>query len=290
MTRKRQERIYRTFFTDFHSWWVAKSDDKCQKLRRLLVPLHEAKSSHNADMTAAVSRMTRMIEEWLPERRNCLKEKREHASDFNVFKIIGRSKRKPNGFYDSEMNTHSPFVKELLDPSGDHGQEDYFYRTFLEALSSTRTGRPLDPAKKDRFLDIDPVHLLVTRETHLVDILVRSVKQGNRFALIIENKISAGDQERQLERYYDEIRELYGYIPQQILLIYLSTDGRSPSHYSLPAERQLELEGEGILCRLSYSDLYHWLQISRERFPSADKLKNVFEVIDQYQAVLMQLP
>ena len=75
-------------------------------------------------------------------------------------------------------------------------------------------------------IDIDDVEVL--REFKNIDLLLRTQNK----AIIIENKIWANDQERQLQRYYEIVLDM-GYSNNNIFLFYLSPFGRKPSEFSL---------------------------------------------------------
>lgn len=170
------------------------------------------------------------------------------AVDYNVFTIIGRSRAYPDGYSRKEVLTHSPFLSDLLDPTSAHGQQDLFFKEFIASL----TGLP--EHKRNYFLNVCPNDYSVTKEWHSIDIFIRSFKPSNQFAVIIENKINdAPDQERQLERYYDEIHKIKAFdkSDEKIILIYLTLDGRKPSNYSLDREICERLIDKRVLFCLS---------------------------------------
>jgi hypothetical protein len=91
-------------------------------------------------------------------------------------------------------------------------------------------------------------NVLVRREYRDIDILVTNDDQ----AVIIENKIYAQDQKRQLERYYNAIHD-EGF--SDIFIVYLTLHGDPPSRYALG-----ELPLEAVNC-ISYADDIHaWLE------------------------------
>ena len=54
--------------------------------------------------------------------------KRLTEQDFNVFEILKLST--------SEVRTHSAFIAELLNPRGSHGQQDKFFKLFIDEICS----------------------------------------------------------------------------------------------------------------------------------------------------------
>jgi hypothetical protein len=124
------------------------------------------------------------------------RQRRSDAADYNIFYLIGRSRAKPRGLFDREVLLHSPFLAELLDPEGVHGQGAFFYERFLDLLDSIEKERIAEKLKLFRAAlpgESQYHSYKVTRETDNIDILIRSYKLRNNFALIIENKVYAVD-------------------------------------------------------------------------------------------------
>lgn len=121
---------------------------------------------------------------------------------FNIFQILR------SGY--EEVGLHSRFLFELLNPKGSHGLGDVFLRRFAEIC--------VLPA-----LSYNTVYVL--REHANIDILIKD----NNYAIIIENKIHAGDQHEQLKRYHEYAKRL----KFKPILFYLTLDGHEPSDYSL---------------------------------------------------------
>ncbi|MFT7680902.1 MAG: hypothetical protein ACI935_000335 [Moritella dasanensis] len=100
-----------------------------------------------------------------------LHDQYEKKPQFNLFSVL-RSES-------DEVRLHSRFLGEILNPAGTHGHKDKFLRLFLKQL------------------DID-VEEPETAQVHIeycnIDLLIRC---GSK-AIIIENKIYAGDQDKQL--------------------------------------------------------------------------------------------
>ena len=139
---------------------------------------------------------------------------RQVATGYNVFGIY-------ENFFKDERRLHSPFLADLLNVNGAHRQGDLFYREFLRLV--------VGPEAEAEFSPADPFYFSVVTEhwtgDGYIDILIRYRDANRSFAIAIENKIYAGDQERQLERYYDYLSTL-GLTSS--CLIYLTPSGRSP--------------------------------------------------------------
>ena len=147
-------------------------------------------------------------------------EKLKAEHNFNIFSILR------NGA--DEVHVHSNFIQELLNPLGSHRKEKEFLEKFLETAGIE---------------GFDTAEAQVYKEQSKIDVLIHNRDQ----AIIIENKIWARDQDKQLERYYQKIRNRFS----DIWIIYLTLHGDEPSENSignLPNEVK-----ENRLFILSYS-------------------------------------
>ncbi|MCF0209599.1 MAG: PD-(D/E)XK nuclease family protein, partial [Bacteroidaceae bacterium] len=105
---------------------------------------------------------------------------------FNIFSVV-------SDYYYRE-NFHSDFLANVLDPKGAHKQKHLFLDIFIDVLN--KLGKCI---VKSDYVDAE-----VVREEGRIDILIKS--KSSKKAIIIENKINnAGDQYRQLPRYYDYV-------------------------------------------------------------------------------------
>ena len=168
---------------------------------------------------------------------------------FNIFSTL-------RGEHD-EVNLHSRFIYALLN-----------YQKSPDAPRQNLTKFLQHVAKKD----FDQSGIKVERERDNIDILITNdVKQ----AVVIENKIGAGDQPQQLQRYHDRLRKREF---DDISLLYLTLDGYAPSEYSV-----------GNLCYQSISyrdDLPPWLEGCQKRAYDEPALR---ESIGQYLQLIRKL-
>ncbi|MCI7710718.1 MAG: PD-(D/E)XK nuclease family protein [Helicobacter sp.] len=88
----------------------------------------------------------------------------------------------------NEVKLHSALISGFLNPLGNHYQGDVFLETFLECVGL-----------KEWFGDTSNAR--VYKEYENIDVYITN----NDKHIIIENKIWAGDQDRQIERYIDKI-------------------------------------------------------------------------------------
>lgn len=134
---------------------------------------------------------------------------------YNIFNIIGKAS--------DEVNIHTKFLANLLNPKGDHGCGDIFLKTFLEQVKVNIGKKDLTKSKVYYEYDIGPITEDYINGGRL-DILIEISKN---FAIIIENKIYAGDQEKQLLRYYNYAKKY-----KKNKIFYLTLHGNEPSDKS----------------------------------------------------------
>jgi len=158
-----------------------------------------------------------------------LHDKHEQKSEFNLFSVLRSDS--------DEVRLHSRFLGEILNPLGSHNHGDKFLRLFLKQLKIEMG---------------EPAQAKVRIEYRNIDILICC---GNQ-AIIIENKIYASDQDKQLTRYY-EIMKSEGY--DNIDLIYLTLDGRSPSDQSIDGLETDFISSDKYRCCSYKDDIHDWL-------------------------------
>lgn len=217
---------------------------------------------------------------WLSEKTKYIEDYKRNAYDYNVFNIIGRSKHKPKGYYELEVITHSPFLADLLDSNSAHGQQELFYKKFINSI------KILNEDKKKYFLDVGSNDYYVVRENNNIDILIRSYKKGNEFVVVIENKVKADDEDKQLQRYYDDVNDngRFKLRDEHILLVYLTKDGYKPTPRSMDLNTQEKLRKANVLFEMSYkNDIKSWLMNCQKAIKN---LSNINEVIKQYIKII----
>ena len=196
-------------------------------------------------------------------------EQRERGECFNVFNILGLTT--------NETRTHSAFLSELLSPEGTHGCKDAFLKSFLlhigclenyEIQTSKATvevekniGNKNEDSTSGGRIDI-----VITSPTH---------------SIIIENKIYAEDQDKQLYRYNEFAKNHYGLGRYSIL--YLTLDGHLASDFS--TNKQL-IANKDYFCISYKKEILAWLQ-DCIRIAACKPL--VRETIVQYENLIKQL-
>ncbi|OUO50895.1 hypothetical protein B5F77_11755 [Parabacteroides sp. An277] len=195
---------------------------------------------------------------------------RKRGEYFNVFSILNLEA--------NETRTHSAFIAELLNPKGSHGVGDAFLKAFLSILKLSD-------------FDFDTASAEVQVEYHIgfknedattggrIDILITSKDK----AILIENKIYAGDQENQLIRYFNFAKEKYA---DNFRLLYLTLNGHDASEYSNKKEdKQLKPNQDYFLVGYNHEMLL-WLERCIELAACHPLVR---ETIRQYKSLIEQL-
>jgi hypothetical protein len=155
---------------------------------------------------------------------------------FNMFGVLG---------VDHYENTHSSIICEFLNPKGSHGLKDQFLKAFIEQYVNQYKD------SKDFFRRFKTEEAKAKTEFPTqdgrIDVLI---EDNNGLAIIIENKIYAVDQWKQLKRYNDFA--LHKYKSGNYLIFYLTLSGTEASKDS----------GEGVdYIQISHSEfIIEWLE------------------------------
>lgn len=200
-------------------------------------------------------------------------EVRSRGDCFNVFDILGLSA--------NETRTHSAFIAELLRPNGSHGMQDIPLSLFLKMINS----------RVDQF-DFNTKGVSVITEKDIgsvnykeeeggrLDIIVESGKK----AIIIENKVYADDQEKQLIRYHNYATQRYG--EGNYLLLYLCLNAHEASDASTKSEKT-KLKVHENYYPISYnSEIQQWI---RDCLAASYDKPLVRETLRQYLDLIIRL-
>ena len=187
------------------------------------------------------------------ERTALLYEKYEsgNRATFNVFSVLRTES--------DEVNLHSRFLAALLDHRKSRDEPQQNLKDFLRSV-----------ARVDNF-DLDGAE--VEREHHNIDILI--LNRRSRQSVVIENKIWARDQPRQLARYAGQMEKDGYYRPH---LLYLTLDGHDPGKNSA--------DGRESTCVSYKDDLVPWLKRCQKRAYDEPALR---ETVAQYVRLVRKL-
>ncbi len=136
----------------------------------------------------------------------------ETARGFNVFRILGVE--------ENEDCTHTPVLANLLDPQGSHGQGTMFLDAFIRRCQ--RKKGFISPGRKARsalwFVETQRFTQLGT-----IDLVVSAPGLG--YIIVVENKVYAGEQRDQLDRYHRWLQVQRHKYPRQ-MLVFLTPSGQ----------------------------------------------------------------
>ncbi len=194
-------------------------------------------------------------------------EKRVRGEMFNIFSVLG--------LISDEVRLHSTFLATLLNPKADHGQGASFLKAFAERLdfsfdstsAHVEVEKGIGSVKDDRGGRIDIF-----------------ISDGQR-CIIIENKIYAPDQPKQLTRYWNYARGQFG--SGNYCLVYLTLNGDEPSKDStagLPTKK--EDEPAEYICLSYKDDILPWLE---QCVALSVRQPLIRETLNQYIGVVRRL-
>lgn len=173
------------------------------------------------------------------------------GDDFNLFWILGNEQ--------NELH-HSSIIGCLLDPKDAHGQYELYLKLFLDVVYEKQ------PKIKQKLnfeinaeckLEIEK-NIGTINEDYLeggrIDLYLEDNKNN---AIVIENKIYAIDQPKQLERYKNYIKK----VRKNGIILYLTLYGTPPKDQEYDVN---QLQDEKIYL-ISYKvDIIKWLKLCRE--------------------------
>lgn len=174
------------------------------------------------------------------------------SPQYNIFSILNVR------HYEEKL--HTPFLVNLLNPKGSHGQGALFLDLFFELVLKLEYRYNLIKNFK-----IEEERLT---EHGRIDILITFLNDNNRVGIVIENKIYAEDQYMQLKRYYKFLKNQFKGVENR-KLYYLTPRKVSPTNHSIPEKLKQELKDDGVLHNLGYhKDIRPWLDNSLSKIKS----------------------
>ena len=176
------------------------------------------------------------------------------GQSFNLFAILGRET--------DEVRTHSAILAELLDPNGSHRQGAVFARLFAKRVGLDEEG--IEHARVQR-------EVMIANNSR-ADILMRI----GETRIVIENKIYADDQHRQLERYHKYAKQW-----PNGKVFYLTLHGDEPGEYTLG-----ELPPGEVSCISYERDVLEWLDDCIKEVALVPRIR---EILAHYQTLLRKL-
>lgn len=184
-----------------------------------------------------------------------IEELQKHKGDkFNIFSILKMERL--------EVNTHSAFLYELINPKGTHYQDNKYLRVFLDEVLKIE--------------DFDFVNVKVDRET-LIDANRRIdfTIENDDYYIAIEMKIDAKDQDKQLSDYFEYAKKQKQKVSK---IYYLTLDGRDANEKSAK-----EVEYEKISFQF---DILNFIEKSIEK---SANLPIIRESLIQYKNLILNI-
>jgi hypothetical protein len=182
--------------------------------------------------------------------------------NLNFFKILDLS--------DKEL-IHSRFIAFLLNPKGTHGYENTFLDLFVEVLK----GKTILPNSQ-----YEEVSAEEEGENGRVDIIIKNI--DDKHHIIIENKIYAVDQPRQLKRYNTDY--------PKATLVYLTLDSRKASQQSLGKKGEKDTLRHEDYIKLSYKeDIISWIKNCIKTISDNPDNTKMLYLLTEYLAMVERL-
>lgn len=190
-----------------------------------------------------------------------INQDKKAGDDFNIFSVLAMER--------AEVK-HSKILADLLNPNGSHKHGHLFLQSFLQKCMK---------GKIDDFTDFCKKANVSTEQSHIVDNqqgYIDIVIETKDIAIVIENKIDAPDQPKQLQRYMSSKAS----DSSNVFLIYLTLDGKEASYASRGS-----LKNEEIIY-LSYEEnIVEWI---KQCIVEASH-ENVKVVLIQYLALIEKI-
>lgn len=166
--------------------------------------------------------------------RNDAQNRRVFTPEFNLFKILNIGHL--------EERVHSPFLSNLLRPTGTHDQGMLFFTAFIDHLFYEGYSQLVaNVSIKEEF----------STNYGVFDIFIQYQINSKPFYLVIENKIYAADQDQQMTRYHKALVKSFS-ARDNFLLVYLTPYGQPPQPYSISDELRTALTTTKNFRCLSY--------------------------------------
>ena len=211
---------------------------------------------------------TNRLNKFLPQIKRVIKEVKEemkqYPPQFCIFNAINLQKHE---------NYNSNLIAKLLEVNIEYeGAKLSFVKDFLMYLNNKfKWNYGFNDINKLKHSDI-----IIKREeyadTRRIDLFISYKKD---FAIIIENKIYAGEQDNQLDDYYKNKKDDY----KHLYMIFLTTSGYDP--YTLSEESKKELGNN--FQTLKHSDIALWLEniLENEKYSFLNR-ENILDNDNKY--------
>ncbi len=191
------------------------------------------------------------------------------GEDFNIFSILNMER--------NEVETHSMFIYELLNPEGCHGQKDLFLKLFLcEITKNPKFNEPDSDVSVER-------EYLIESSNRRIDFIIKTQEE----VFGIEMKIDAEDQKNQLSDYKKELEKMR----EKNYLFYLTLTGTDADEHSCCELKSLSNFEEGKYddCYFKISFREHILNWLNKCISSVALVPTLREAIYQYKILIEKI-
>lgn len=190
------------------------------------------------------------------QRLNAAQSSGRDGGKFNLFHLLGIGHL--------EVSTHSPILRDLLDPHGSHGQGAVFLKRFI-----ARLGLPTFDFEKTEVTSEVGIGAKTEDSGGRLDLVI---SDGTTKQILIENKIFAGEQDNWVSRYLNHA--------PGAKLVFLTLYGNDPVNMekgSRPAN---------LVCASYREHITDWLQDCRKEAVTAPLVR---ESLTQYLHLVQEL-
>ena len=217
------------------------------------------------------------VNQLVQEEKILKREKERRGENYNIFEVMHAQV--------DEVYTHSAIIASLLNPKHNHGCKSAFLKIFVDNLKEFLPNADFvfdtEFEKCHVYVEYNIGNRSSENETGgRIDIIIESEKRDK--AIIIENKIYAEDQKKQLYRYKNYAQTHY----QSYIILYLTLDGHEPSGDSTSGEMFSMKDGEDFFCIDYKSFIRDWLISCKEKASSSPVLR---ETLTQYYNLILKL-
>ena len=175
-------------------------------------------------------------------------------------------------FFNPGETKISKILAFFLDPTEKHGQNSAFLRAFLEHFNLSENINTLLSADERALVKCEDC----TKDNRRIDITV--FFEHAKFAVGIENKIDAKDQDNQVLDYCEDLEKKTS---GNYILLYLSPGGCEPSENSISKDTFKEFAEEKKIRLVSYKEVVELLK-QYETVCRADNVRGFIRQLQQY--------
>lgn len=196
------------------------------------------------------------------------------GGNFNIFSILDVERK--------EVSTHSAFIFELINPKGSHKQNNRYLKFFVEEVLG--------------IMNFDFSTASVYKEKYAgkygrIDLFIES----QNYKIVIEVKIDADDQPKQLQKYFDYLIKFKS-TKQQYVIYYLTLNRGEPTKLSYGDLKEKDRKSIHLIS--FENDILRWLlectrQIKIDRVNQAilqyvDIVKKITNNVDEEMEVVLK--